>query len=444
MYDHRIAVPLVVKPPDTTKWQPGPIDGLVSSLDLYPTILDLAGLVAGELTPADGYAGRSLLPLTRGEADAGREAVFLEYGRFAIGNEQTDGFFPIRCVHTADWKLAINLFDTDELYHLAEDIWNKVTARRWGMSITSTDGEFYGEGSYPTAYPEPNVHSVETAVQRGAECVYVRFNEQNMTPLRALEDVNAIHLIACSEVMWQDPRPIDVLWTDWCTRRFGAAAAPAFVSAIKKSKSFILQGLSAGNQPLVDAWFRQAASWTPGRAYRAWDLFARPGERLVDKPWDELVCDEIRPWQVSARGVVLEDFLQGSVQAEDDMREGLREIESVRGDLAEEDYAYLSTCFANAILFIQAVRVTAAAALVASLYAREKSAEHRQRLETACAAMDDCADHIEAEHQTLYPHGYQTIRQAIVGNIRGAYGPPVGLRRIAEEYRRLAAPPTSG
>jgi hypothetical protein len=48
-------------------------------------------------------------------------ANFLEYGRFGIGSEQTDGFFPIRCVHTADWELATNLFNSDELYHLAEE-----------------------------------------------------------------------------------------------------------------------------------------------------------------------------------------------------------------------------------------------------------------------------------------------------------------------------------
>ena len=31
------------------------------------------------------------------------------------------GFYPIRCVRTADWKLSINLLDTDELYDLHAD-----------------------------------------------------------------------------------------------------------------------------------------------------------------------------------------------------------------------------------------------------------------------------------------------------------------------------------
>ncbi len=320
--------------------------------------------------------------------------------------------------------------------YLVEDIRDTVTARRWGMSITSTDGETYGAGSCPSAYPDPNVLSAETAVQHGAECVYIRFNEQNMTPLRTLDDVNAIQLITCSEVMWQDPRPSDVLWKEWCIRRFGAAAAPALVSAIRKSADFVMKAMTVGNQPTIDTWFRGTFGWKPGRTCRAWDLFARPGERLVEKPWDELVCEEMRPWQCDAYGTALDDYLRNNAEAEAAMREALQEIESVRADLAEADYAYLSTCFANAVLVIKAMRVTAIAARASALYMAEKTAEHRQRLETACADMKACADYIEAEHKTMYPDGYQTMRQGIKGHFE-AYGPPIGLRKIAEMYLDL-------
>jgi uncharacterized sulfatase len=138
MYDHTIQVPLIVRPPNhavSSVASPAPgtcspnpstssareIDALVSSADLYPTVLDLAGLGTDGITLANGYAGRSVVPLLHGQSGDDRDAVFIEYGRFAIGNDQTDGFFPIRCIRTADWKLAINLFDRDELYCLAED-----------------------------------------------------------------------------------------------------------------------------------------------------------------------------------------------------------------------------------------------------------------------------------------------------------------------------------
>ena len=47
--------------------------------------------------------------------------MIIEFNRFGIGQDQDDGFFPIRCIRTHDWKLAINLFDTDELYDLRSD-----------------------------------------------------------------------------------------------------------------------------------------------------------------------------------------------------------------------------------------------------------------------------------------------------------------------------------
>jgi uncharacterized sulfatase len=121
MYDHTIAVPLIIRPPAGAGSGGLRVDAVVSSVDLFPTMLDFAGVRTDNLTLAGGYAGRSLVPLAAGRADEGRDAVFVEYGRFGIGHDQDDGFFPIRCIRTGDWKLAINLLDTDELYHLAED-----------------------------------------------------------------------------------------------------------------------------------------------------------------------------------------------------------------------------------------------------------------------------------------------------------------------------------
>jgi uncharacterized sulfatase len=38
-----------------------------------------------------------------------------------VAHEEDEGLFPIRCIRTHDWKLAINLFDKDELYDLRDD-----------------------------------------------------------------------------------------------------------------------------------------------------------------------------------------------------------------------------------------------------------------------------------------------------------------------------------
>ena len=145
MYDHTVAVPLVVAGAGLPAGERS--ECLTSSLDVWATIVDAAS-PGGELGggPGDrpepatrsphagsadggpfprsaGYTGRSLLPLLRGERTAAehRTAAFSEYHRFGIGQHRAGGCYPIRCVRTADWKLAINLPDRDELYDLRAD-----------------------------------------------------------------------------------------------------------------------------------------------------------------------------------------------------------------------------------------------------------------------------------------------------------------------------------
>jgi hypothetical protein len=322
--------------------------------------------------------------------------------------------------------------------HVADDILETVTARRWGMSIVSTDAEYYGAGAMPTAYPGPNVLSAQTAVRRGAECAFLRFNEQALTPLRTMEDVNGIQLIAVSEVMWEKARSIDELWADWCTRRFGAGAAPTVASALKKSEIIICKGLSAGKQPLIDHSSLLTGTWTPGVTCRAWDLFARPGELLVDKPWDQLTCPEIRPWQVNARGVAIEDFLRDSTEAEAAAREGVQEITSVRAELSDDDYTYLTSCFEDAIRMIEVIRLTAVGARASALCMEESTEENQRRLEEACTEMEACADRIVAERGAGFRSAHHFFSTTLGGKQYKAYGAPIALRSVVEMYRKGA------
>ena len=133
MYDHTVAVPLVVAGPGLPSGNR--LECLSSSLDLWPTVLEAAGVHreagvdgadgadAGRFPRSAGYTGRSLLPVLRGERDAAehRTAAFSEYHRFGIRQQQAGGCYPIRCVRTSEWKLAINLLDRDELYDLRRD-----------------------------------------------------------------------------------------------------------------------------------------------------------------------------------------------------------------------------------------------------------------------------------------------------------------------------------
>ncbi|MFW5856884.1 MAG: sulfatase-like hydrolase/transferase [Planctomycetota bacterium] len=118
MYEATCAVPLIIRSPAFGHGVRTP--HLASGVDLYPTILQIAGVA-----PVGNPTGRgdavSLCPVLRGEKVTLRDHVIIEYNRFGVAHDQDDGFFPIRCIRTATHKLAVNLFDRDELYDLVAD-----------------------------------------------------------------------------------------------------------------------------------------------------------------------------------------------------------------------------------------------------------------------------------------------------------------------------------
>jgi N-sulfoglucosamine sulfohydrolase len=97
-YEGGLRVPLMVA------W-PGKIAGgqvrpeLVSAIDLYPTILELAGVVG-----PPGLPGRSLVPLLHGTAQEWRTYLFGSYHLQGV-----DNFQPQRSVRDARYKLIHNL-----------------------------------------------------------------------------------------------------------------------------------------------------------------------------------------------------------------------------------------------------------------------------------------------------------------------------------------------
>jgi len=95
--DHGIGVLLVLRGPGGFAGGRA-TDALVSHIDLFPTLCDLAGI-----DPPPGIQGSSLLPLGRGDDDAGREAVFAEVTYHAA-------YEPMRAVRTRRWKY-IRRFD---------------------------------------------------------------------------------------------------------------------------------------------------------------------------------------------------------------------------------------------------------------------------------------------------------------------------------------------
>ena len=114
MYEEICRVPFIVR-------LPGGLEdratcSLVSHLDIIPTMLDLIGVDAPET-----MSGTSLVPLLHDPDVPVRDFALISFQRFAINQDSVGEFYPIRCVADGRCKLAVNLFDSDELYDLEVD-----------------------------------------------------------------------------------------------------------------------------------------------------------------------------------------------------------------------------------------------------------------------------------------------------------------------------------
>ncbi|MGH7143800.1 MAG: sulfatase-like hydrolase/transferase [Planctomycetota bacterium] len=131
MYEEIVHIPLIIRAPGVT---PAGADchGLISHIDLAPTLFRLAGIPAPAAHGVHGgrelftFQGCDQSALLADPAAKIRDAVFLEYTRFEMPQHTRWGFLPIRCIRTDRYKLVVNLVDSDELYDLAADPYENV------------------------------------------------------------------------------------------------------------------------------------------------------------------------------------------------------------------------------------------------------------------------------------------------------------------------------
>jgi choline-sulfatase len=113
MFDDATRVPLLLSWPGVI--QPGTkIERVVSNLDLFPTLLDIAGLGQPDNLI---IRGRSVVPLLRGQSTSWDDTLF---GQYDMHHYQVAR---MRMIRTPEWKLVRHFEPEghDELYHLAED-----------------------------------------------------------------------------------------------------------------------------------------------------------------------------------------------------------------------------------------------------------------------------------------------------------------------------------
>jgi len=133
-YDPSSRIPLVMRMPGAIA--PGrQTNGLISSVDLVPTILSL---VRQPVPP--GLQGRDLSDLARGKTDRGRDYAFIENIPYPFKREKGEE----RCVLDDRWKLILSTRRPPELYDLKTDP-EEVTNRWAEMEASEVAARLMGE-----------------------------------------------------------------------------------------------------------------------------------------------------------------------------------------------------------------------------------------------------------------------------------------------------------
>jgi N-sulfoglucosamine sulfohydrolase len=113
LYPNGVRTPWIVVWPEEV--EPGFVDSehLVSAIDLMPTILEATG------TPEPGpLAGRSVLPLLRGETQSDRDHVFVEHNEGPGADPR-----PTRAIHRKDFVYIFNAWGTGDYHAIFESRW---------------------------------------------------------------------------------------------------------------------------------------------------------------------------------------------------------------------------------------------------------------------------------------------------------------------------------
>ena len=122
LYQEQIHAPLIVRAPGTPPGRRVP--HLVSTVDLMPTIIELAGSDPAQLWQLDGV---SLVPMIEGDTTDPQRTVYADSVNmltYSFSNDITDKKNEMLfCVTNGEWKYIHHLLreEESELYHLVQD-----------------------------------------------------------------------------------------------------------------------------------------------------------------------------------------------------------------------------------------------------------------------------------------------------------------------------------
>ncbi len=114
VYDEIARVPLIFKGKNVPKNIV--YHHTVSHIDLPATVMDyLTDKVPNR------FQGKSLLPQVEGSQAPTNRPAFVTFSRYEVDHDGFGGFQPMRAIITDEYKLAVHLLDTDEMYERKTD-----------------------------------------------------------------------------------------------------------------------------------------------------------------------------------------------------------------------------------------------------------------------------------------------------------------------------------
>jgi len=129
-HDGTQRVPLLVKPPADTAFEPGHRPHLVTNVDMAPTVATYAGFDA-----PDRWQGESLRPVLESQNEPWRDAIFFDHGLYTAQRAvRTDDWKLIETYHAGMWGDAV---PETQLYNLEDDPWEQSDVAEANPAVVS-------------------------------------------------------------------------------------------------------------------------------------------------------------------------------------------------------------------------------------------------------------------------------------------------------------------
>lgn len=269
------------------------------------------------------------------------------------------------------WNNNLWPFDLPAMNYLPPDLRAEVSSHRnpFALFQIATDGEYYGGGSLPNAYPGSHIRTAREALARKASMVIQRLDLHDRTPWGTAFGSMAIVPLAASKQLWEPTPDEDEIWRQWAEGRFGRAAAAPVVAALRESQTVLAKGLSCNGIDLlaVGSEFNPRL-WARRGAQSRFKLFGRPGVPFVKKgPGEPIASGEYTTYQMQTRSIAIDEFRRNQAAAMEAARRGLDRVEQARPVLAPADYEMLRQIFQDGTRVLDAVRLLGEAAYAANL-----------------------------------------------------------------------------